>query len=103
MGPVAQQMDLQGLQAKGNLMSDIDHLEDIADANAFGYQGHRRQPNDHCGGGHLWTEQTTRKYRYRGRMRRVCRICDAARRRKPMQCTSIAPSIAPGIAQAGAE
>lgn len=93
-------------------MSDIDHLEEIAEASAFGSHGisprhnvSHRHPTEHCGGGHLWTEETIRWYRDRGRRRRLCRICDKERRlnRKLMQCSGIAPSIAPGMLQAGAE
>jgi hypothetical protein len=87
-------------------MTDIDHLEEIAETTAFGYQGvsplrnaAHRHPGEYCGGGHFRTEETTRWYRDRGRMRRLCRICDKERKLKPKQC----PSIAPGIAQAGGE
>jgi hypothetical protein len=91
-------------------MTDLDHLEEIVESTAFGFHGptpthlsRQKHPTEYCGGGHLWTDATTRYYRYRGRRRRLCRLCDKERRHKPMQCSSISPSIAPGIAQAGAE
>lgn len=81
-------------------MIGLDYLAEIADGNAFGCHA-----IEYCGGGHLWTDQTTRWYRDGRKIRRICRTCDAARiklKHKPVQCLSISPSIAPGIAQAGA-
>lgn len=90
-------------------MTDLDHLEDIAEANAFGFHGigisplhnaAHRHVTEACGGGHLWTDETTRWYKDkdRGRMRRICRICDKERMRKhkhkPKLCSSSATSIA---------
>lgn len=101
-------------------MSDLDHLEEIVESTAFGFHGptpthlsRQKHPTERCGAGHLWTDKTTRwrkdsDGRY-GKRRRVCRICDNEKRikRKLMRCSgdapSIAPSIAPGMLQAGAE
>lgn len=87
-------------------MSELDDLEEIADATAFGPRNVTRLRSvshrhfaETCGGGHPWTEETTRWYHQGGRPRRICRICDKERKRKLMQCSSIAP----GIARAGAE
>jgi hypothetical protein len=68
-------------------VSDIEDLELIAEASAFGFAGvqarhprlGRHPASETCGGGHPWTEASTRLYKYRGRWRRICRLCDKAR------------------------
>lgn len=70
-------------------MSDLSELDDIAEGACFGFQGLYAKPprahrafSEYCGGGHLWTEETTRYFKDRGRIRRVCRLCDKARKAK---------------------
>lgn len=68
-------------------MSDLEDLADIADASAFGAWSirgnpHRpgMRPTEHCAGGHLWTEESTRWFRCRGRLSRACRRCEEAKK-----------------------
>lgn len=84
-------------------MTELDHLEEIAEANAFGFQGisslhnaSHKHLSETCGAGHPWRVETTRWYRYRGRRRRICRVCDKLRHK-----LKHSPSSAPGIAPAG--
>ena len=69
-------------------MTELEDLEEIAEAHVFGYGGvngrgvphpRHRFASEACGAGHPWTEQSTRRYRVGKRIRRVCRICDKLR------------------------
>lgn len=70
-------------------MTDLEDLEEIAEASAFGFHGlvqpgaprYGRTPSEKCGAGHPWTVESTRFYKDRGRTRRLCRICDKLRAR----------------------
>jgi hypothetical protein len=75
-------------------MSELEELEEIAEANAFGFHGLAphgaprhggKEPTEACGAGHPWTQETTRRYFHRGRWRRVCRVCDKLRARSRAQ------------------
>lgn len=69
-------------------MTDLEDLAEIAEQSAFGFRGladhgavrqPRNPPHETCGAGHP-REGNTRAYRdKRGRLRRVCRICDKER------------------------
>lgn len=76
-------------------MSDIEELELIAEANAFGFRcvaitptGRHHQggrpPQPTCDKGHPRNNKTTRyrKYKNRPGIRRTCRVCDAIRESK---------------------
>ena len=67
-------------------MSDLDDLEAFAAASFYGAaggiltrRGSHNPARETCGAGHLWTEETTKRYKYRGRWRRICLSCEKDR------------------------
>lgn len=60
-------------------MSELDDLEDIATFRSADGRKPRHNIHQlsktHCARGHEFNEENTRIGRYRGRQRRVCRIC----------------------------
>jgi hypothetical protein len=78
-------------------LSEIDKLTELAEQGAFG-NGRlssagprmRRMWQETCKQGHPHTPETTRLYKdKRGRLRRVCRICDRTARRVKRQAKAI--------------
>ena len=69
-------------------MSNLDELEQIAAATAFGFNGPlthtKRERKEHCAGGHPWTEETTKWRRGRGKRYRECKICRRERRNRTL-------------------
>lgn len=69
-------------------MTELEELDALAAQRAFGYHAggggivaHRIRAS-HCAQGHEYTVENTRWYRCNGRMRRLCRACSKAQRKK---------------------